>query len=96
MGGKYSRERGRSPFGLPDFSMLCCCQKKSHEETPLGFCEEWIRHRCLGTQDPAYLDMAYFPDNDLHLAACAGDLPFVRLYFNLGKYEVNHRDKESR
>ncbi|XP_051006824.1 ankyrin repeat domain-containing protein 7-like [Acomys russatus] len=98
MGGKNSRGGGWSPFGFPDFSVLYCCQKKSHQETPLGFCSIKDRRSqlCFGTQDPAYLDVAYFPDNDLHMAACAGDLPFVRLYFNLGKYEINHRDKENR
>ncbi|XP_060244309.1 putative ankyrin repeat domain-containing protein 19 [Meriones unguiculatus] len=98
MGGKYSREGGKSPLDYTGFSALCCCQTKSHEEMPLGFCDSQAPRSklYLGTQDPAYLDMAYFPDNDLHMAACAGDLPFVRLYFTLGKYEANHRDKENR
>uniref|UniRef100_A2ASY2 Ankyrin repeat domain 68 n=1 Tax=Mus musculus TaxID=10090 RepID=A2ASY2_MOUSE len=98
MGGKYSRGEERRPLGFPGFSALCCCQKTNREETPLGFCDIKARRSNLsfGREDPAYLDMAYFPDNDLHMAACAGDLPFVRLYFTLGKYEVNHRDRENR
>ncbi|XP_059119678.1 POTE ankyrin domain family member A-like [Peromyscus eremicus] len=89
---------GRMPQGTQGFSGLCKCQKKNLEETPLGFCDIKAPRNtpCFGTQNPAYLDMAYFPDNDLHMAACAGDLPFVRLYLSLGKYEVNHRDKENR
>ncbi|XP_063132875.1 ankyrin repeat domain-containing protein 18A isoform X7 [Rattus norvegicus] len=98
MGGKCSRGGERRPLGFPGFSALCCCQIKSREETPLGFCDIKARRNnsCFGREDPAYLDMAYFPDNDLHMAACAGDLPFMRLYFTLGKYEVNHRDRENR
>ncbi|CAH7289538.1 Potegl [Phodopus roborovskii] len=98
MGGKCSRGGEKRPGGSQGFSVLCCDQKKSFEETPLGFCDIKARRNnlCFGTQNPSYLDMAYFPDNDLHMAACAGDLPFVRLYFTLGKYEVNHRDKENR
>ncbi|XP_031225055.1 putative ankyrin repeat domain-containing protein 19 isoform X3 [Mastomys coucha] len=98
MGGKYSRGEDRRPLGFPGFSVLCCCQKKNREETPLGFCDIKARRSnlCFGREDSAYLDMTYFPDNDLHMAACAGDLPFVRLYFTLGKYEVNHRDRENR
>lgn len=44
--------------------------------TPLGFCEIKTGRSalCFGPQDPAYVDMAYFPDNDLHMAVCAGDL----------------------
>ncbi|XP_013204436.1 putative ankyrin repeat domain-containing protein 19 [Microtus ochrogaster] len=98
MGGECSRGGGWRPWGSQGVSVLCCCPEKSLEETPLGFCNISGRRNtpCLGPQDPVYLDMAYFPDNDLHMAACAGDLPFVRLYFTLGKYEVNHRDKENR
>ncbi|OBS65836.1 hypothetical protein A6R68_05624, partial [Neotoma lepida] len=88
---------GKKLEGSRGFSGLCCCRKKSPEETPLGFCdiEAQRDNPCFKSQDPAYLDMEYFPDNDLHMAACAGDLPFVRLYFSLGKYEVNHRDKKN-
>ncbi|XP_027261175.1 ankyrin repeat domain-containing protein 18A isoform X3 [Cricetulus griseus] len=98
MGGKYSLERWRWPGCSGGFSVLCGKQKKSLVETPLGFCdiEAQGNNLSFGTQNPSYLDMAYFPDNDLHMAACAGDLPFVRLYFTLGKYDVNHRDKDNR
>lgn len=98
MGGEHSRGGGWRPWGAQGVSVRCCCPEKSLEEMPLGFCDISGRRNnpCLGPQDSAYLDMAYFPDNDLHMAACAGDLPFVRLYFTLGKYEVNHRDKENR
>lgn len=97
MGGKYSRGEERRPLGFPGFSALCCCQKKNREGTPLGFCDIKSQRSNLrfGKENPA-LDMVYFPDNDLHLATCTGDLPFVQLYFSLGKYEVNYRDRENR
>ncbi|GAB1286017.1 POTE ankyrin domain family, member G-like [Apodemus speciosus] len=79
------------------FSELCS-HKKSREETPLGFCDINAprSNPCFGRENPAYLNMAYFPDNDLHMAACAGDLSFVRLYIALGKYEVNYKDRDNR
>ncbi|XP_052013000.1 putative ankyrin repeat domain-containing protein 19 [Apodemus sylvaticus] len=97
MGGKYSRGEERRPLDFPGFSELCY-HKKSREETPLGFCalKAPRSNPCFGRENPAYLDMAYFPDNDLHMAACAGDLSFVRLYIALGKYEVNYRDRDNR
>ncbi|XP_076782045.1 uncharacterized protein LOC143439592 [Arvicanthis niloticus] len=98
MGGNYSRGEDRRPLSFPGFSALCCCQKKSTEETPLGFCDVKPRRStpCFGRENPAYLDMAYFPDNDLHMAVCSGDVPLVRQYLTLGRYEVNHRDGENR
>ncbi|XP_040597149.1 ankyrin repeat domain-containing protein 26-like [Mesocricetus auratus] len=95
MGGKYSREEGRWPGCCQCYSRLCSEQKESLEKMPLGFCDIKSHNLCFGTQNPAYLDVPYFPDNDLHMAVCAGDLSFVRQY-TLGKYEVNHRDEENR